>query len=249
MKNIRIWAPESDTDSKTIHCIAEKILNYHKLNDPECEEAKVWQGSKQAYNTVAKKPEGLKKAVEAYLKTDDLVIFLLDFDGVQSQAARKNQANSLINKITEVVNQMEGKAVLAYICQELEAWLLIDTLGICCYYTKSTTTRTKEDWIKFAKNNQLGKTDLITEAEVGGKNAKECLVKLSHRILKKVNPRLKPKDISNSEYGESLSDRVAECIEINKDTIQRNDSLVIFAEYLKSRLEEIEAKSAKTEDN
>jgi hypothetical protein len=233
MKNIRIWAPESDTDSKTILCIAEKILNYHKLNNPECEEARVWQGSKQAYNTVAKKPEGLKKAVEAYLKTDDLVIFLLDFDGVQSQAARKNQDNSLINKITEVVNQMEDKAVLVYMCQELEAWLLIDTLGICCYYTKSSEIRIKDEWIKFAKKYQVGRTNLITEAVAGGKNAKEHLVELSGKILKKANPKLTDKDIKNNRYNETLSDRVAECIEINKDTIQRNDSLLEFVAYLK----------------
>lgn len=232
MRNIRIWAPESDTDSKTILCIAEKILKYHKLKYPEWKEARVYQGSKQAYNTVAKKPEGLKKAVETYLKTDDLVIFLLDSDGVQSQAQRKNQANSLINKITEVVEQMNGKAVLVYMCQELEAWLLVDTLGICSFYTKSSTTRTKEEWIKFANKWQVGKTDLITESEVGGRNAKEYLVELSGKILKKANSKLKDKDIKNNRYNETLSDRVAECIEINQDTIQRNDSLDRFAKYL-----------------
>jgi Asp-tRNA(Asn)/Glu-tRNA(Gln) amidotransferase B subunit len=232
MKNIRIWAPESDTDSKTILCIAEKILHYHKLNNPECEGAKLWQVGNKAYVDVATKPEGLKKAVEAYLKTDDLVIFLLDSDGVQSQAARKNQANSYINKITQVVKQMAGKAVLIYICQELEAWLLIDILGICCFYTNSTTTRSKEEWIKFANKHQVGKTDLIAEAVMGGKNAKESLIEVSSKILKKANPKLKEKNIKNNRYDETLSDRVAECIEINKDTIQRNDSLVEFSKYL-----------------
>ncbi len=227
MLSIRIWTPESDHDSKAVLCLSEKIVQDYKS------EVQVYESSKKAFNTAIKKygNEGLLKAVNNYLKNNDLVIFLLDADGIQSQAQRKQQPNSLINRIEYVVNQSNGKAILIFIKQELESWLLIDCLGICCYYTKNNNTRNKEDWISFARKHQKGKTEDIIEAEAGGKGAKEYLEDLSKAINKKINPKLKDKDLKNKKYTESESPNIMRYIEINSQTINRNDSLKEFATY------------------
>ena len=229
MNSIRIWTPESDFDSKTVRCIAQKIVEYYDSN------ITVLDSSKEAFNQAIKKTDsdGLKKAVDTYLKSSELVIFLLDADGVQSEAKRLQEPNSLINRIKRVVAQSQGKALLILIRQELEAWLLVDCLGICCYFTKNQQTRIDPQWVKLAKKYQIGTTDLIIEAESGGKNAKEYLVDFSKVILKKINPQLKPKDLKKSQYEENYSDKIAEKLEINNQTISRNDSLTEFAKYFR----------------
>jgi hypothetical protein len=205
MNSIRIWTPESDFDSKTVRCIAQKIVEYYDSN------ITVLDSSKEAFNQAIKKTDsdGLKKAVDTYLKSSELVIFLLDADGVQSEAKRLQEPNSLINRINRVVAQSQGKALLIMIRQELEAWLLVDCLGICCYFTKNQQTRSDPQWVKWAQKYQKGKTDLIIEAESGGKNAKEYLKDLSKLILKKHNPQLKPKDLKKLQYEENYSDKIA----------------------------------------
>jgi hypothetical protein len=234
MKSIRIWTPESDFDSKTVRCIAQKIVEYYDSN------INVLDSTKEAFNQAIKKTDsdGLKKAVDTYLISSELVIFLLDADGVQSEAKRLQEPNSLINRINRVVAQSQGKALLILIRQELEAWLLVDCLGICCYFTtKNQQTRSDPQWVKFAKKHQIGKTDLIIEAESGGKNAKEYLVDLSKLILKKINPRLKPKDLKKLQYEENYSDKIAKELEINHQTIARNDSLSEFAQHFKKKVD------------
>ena len=229
MAKVRIWTPESDTDSRVVQSLANKISRFHNI------EISISISSKSAYNTAARIDGGLTKAVTTYLKQDDLVIFLLDHDGIQSQAQRKNESNSHVNKISEVVSQIPEKTMLLYMCQELEAWILVDCLGICCYFKRDNDEIIRQDknWIKFAQKYQLGKTDLIVEAERGGKNAKEYLVNFSRKIIEKINPKLKPKDIDKNEYAENIADRVAEFININSETLNRNDSLKKFADCLR----------------
>ena len=228
MKKVRIWTPESDTDSRAVQCLAKKIVKLFNI------EILITTASKSAYISAARTDDGLGKAVSFYLKQDDFVIFLLDYDGIQSHAARGMEPNSHINKITAVVNQAPEKTMLLYMCQELEAWLLIDCLGICCYFKndKNEIIRDDQDWIKFAKRNQKGETDLIIEVERGGDNAKEYLMEFSHKIIKKINPQIKRKDVDQKEYKENMSDRVAEFILINQEVLKRNDSLKKFADLL-----------------
>ena len=236
MNSIRIWTPESDFDSKTVRCIAQKIVEYYDSN------ITVLDSSKEAFNQAIKKTDsdGLKKAVDTYLISSELVIFLLDADGVQSEAKRLQEPNSLINRINRVVAQSQGKALLILIRQELEAWLLVDCLGICCYFTKNQQTRSDPQWVKFAQKYQKGKTDLIIEAEPGGKNAKDYLRDLSKVILKKINPKLKPKDLKKSQYEENYSDKIAKELEINHQTIARNDSLSEFAQHFNKKVDSSE---------
>lgn len=233
MSNILIWAPESDFDSKTVCCIAKKIVKLYNSN------ITVLDSSKVAFNQAIKKTggDGLKKAVDIYLKNSELVIFLLDSDGVQSQAQRLQEPNSLINRINRVVEQSQGKCLLILIRQELEAWLLVDCLGICCYFTKNLENRTDTKWVKFAKKYQKGQTDLIIEAESGGKNAKEYLVNFSKDIVKKINPKLKDRDLEKKQYSEHDSDKVADKLEITDQTIARNNSLSEFAQHFKKKVD------------
>ncbi|MEG5172414.1 hypothetical protein [Microcoleus sp. B3-D7] len=233
MSSIRIWTPESDFDSKTVCCIAQKIVEYYDSN------ITVLDSSKEAFNQAIKKTDsdGLKKAVDTYLKSSELVIFLLDADGVQSEAKRLQEPNSLINRINRVVAQSQGKALLIMIRQELEAWLLVDCLGICCYFRKNQQTRSDPQWVKLAKKFQKGRTELIIEAESGGKNAKEYLVDFSKVILKKINPQLQPRDLKKSQYEENYSQKIAEKLEINNQTIARNNSLSEFAQHFKKKVD------------
>ncbi|WP_445171481.1 hypothetical protein [Microcoleus sp.] len=236
MNNILIWAPESDFDSKTVCCIAKKIVQYYDSN------ITVLNSSKEAFNQAIRKQggDGLKNAVDIYLINSELVIFLLDADGVQSEAKRLQEPNSLINRIKKVVGQSQGKALLILIRQELEAWLLVDCLGICCYFTKNIGTRSEPKWEKFAKKYQKGETHLITEAVPGGKNAKEYLIKFSKDIAKEINPKLKDRDLEKKQYSEHESEKVADKLEINHQTIARNDSLSEFAQHFQKKVDSSE---------
>ncbi|BAZ01163.1 hypothetical protein NIES37_51620 [Tolypothrix tenuis PCC 7101] len=229
MPSVRIWTPESDYDRDAVCCIAKKIVEYY-----ECD-VKVEYATKQAYNDAARQPNGLKKAVDIYLKKDDLIIFLLDADGIQSQAQRRKESNSLFNRIQEVVNSSGGKVKLILILQEVEAWLLVDCLGICCYFTKNPENRSNRQWVDFANRKQMGKTNLIAEATPGGKNAKEYLEELSKEILIKKNPNLKdkPRNLKELQYNETQSPEIAKIIEVTNQTIKRNDSLAEFADCLR----------------
>jgi len=226
MRSIRIWTPESDFDSQAVRCIAEKIVQFYKSD------ITILDSTKEAYNQAVRK-NLLDKAVKNYLKTSTLVIFLIDADGIQSQAEHLKQPNSLVNKITEVVNSIDN-AILIYIRQELEAWLLVDCMGICCYFTKDEKTRIKKDWIEFSTKNQRGNTELIVESIRGGKGAKEYLVDFSDSINLKINPNLAKKldNLKQKRYSESNSPQVAKYIEINQQTLAKNESLREFAKYL-----------------
>lgn len=228
MKKVRIWTPESETDSKVVKNIANKIIRFYAHE----ENLIVTSAGKNTYNGVAQKQDGLLKAVTTYLKDDDWVIFLLDYDGTQSNFQRRNEVNSHINKITSVIQQLPEKTMLLYIYNEIESWLLVDCLGICCYFKNDITIRQDKNWIKFAQKFQCGETSFIVEPERGGKNAKEYLRRFSHKIISKINPNLKPKDIDKKEYTEVMADSIAEFISINEQTINHNESLKQFADHL-----------------
>ncbi|MEA5468384.1 hypothetical protein [Spirulina sp. 06S082] len=231
MPNILIWTPESDFDSKAVCCIAEKIVKYYGVN------ITISESTKKAFERAihSNKGEGLEKMVNIYLTSNDCIIFLLDSDGVQSQAQRRKEPNSLINRIKRVVSRFPDRVHLILIKQELEAWLLVDVLGICCYFTKNENTRKKEDWVKLSKKYQTGDTQAIAEAESGGRGAKEYLVNVSRQILKKINPKLKDRDAQKRQYTESMSPKIARYMEIDKETLSRNESLQEFALYFESQ--------------
>ena len=232
MPSIYLWVPESDYDRTAVGCIANKIVALYGGN------ITIKLGDKQGFSKAIhpKDPDGLKNAVASCLKGHDLVIFLLDSDGTQSQNQRRREKNSPVNQIEEVVKLFEGVGRVKYfpMIQELEAWLLVDYLGICCFFTKNADHRNNRKWIDFANSKQRGQTDLIAEAESGGRGAKECLVKASQEILIKHNPNLtdKHKNLKASQYEESQSSKIAEYLEIDYQTLRRNKSLLDFATCL-----------------
>ena len=77
-------------------------------------------------------------------------------------------------------------------------------------------------------------TAIIVESVPGGKGAKEYLVDFSDSINLKMNPNLAKKldKLKQKRYSESDSPQVAKYIEINQQTLARNESLREFAKYL-----------------
>ena len=85
---------------------------------------------------------------------------------------------------------------------------------------------------RFVSNNQKGDTETIVEPVSGGKGAKEYLIEFSKKVLDKLNPNLSDRDIDREKYQETRSSEVAEHIEINKETLKRNNSLKKLGEVI-----------------
>jgi len=225
MRKLRLWAPESDFDAKALQVIAREIaIQAGAALD-------IRLASQAAYNTAARS-DRLRTAVEAYLKEDDVIIFLIDYDNPESDAARKGQKNYYSNRIKPLVQAFPERVLLCTMKCELEAWLLVDVLGICCYFAESQDNRTDEKWTAFAKKHQSGNTETFQEANPGGSGVKEVLVELSKEILKKLNPKRKDKSFSKHTYTESMAPKLAGYLVMDKQTLQRNASLQTFASHL-----------------
>lgn len=175
-------------------------------------------------------------AVQNYLKQDDCVIFVIDNDGPMSSHQRRQESNSLINQITQVVRdrRFTGKVFLAQAVQELEAWLLIDCLGIFCYFASKVAqyrencrdrVSANQSFRRLVSSYQKGDTEKIVEAETGGRGAKEYLIELSEKILLALNPNKTHRNITREHYRENMSPEVAEHVLIDQHTLRRNNSL------------------------
>ena len=228
MPSIRIWTLESDNDAKAVKCLANKLKEYLKLEAMSID------------TTGRPNPRTrLRDAVRILLEDEDCVIFVVDRDGPMAQHERLQQPNSLINQTKQIVNDPDfaGKVFLVEAIQELEAWLLIDCLGIFCYFA------TKRAQSQYNRNNcrdkvlanpsfkrlvdhyQKGNTENIVEMEQGGHGAKEHLIEFSEKVLLALNPNLRIRNINREKYREALSPEVAEHIVINRETLRRNNSL------------------------
>ena len=223
MPSIRILTLESDDDAKVVRCLAKKLAAFMQLTPI------------QIYTAGGPQPQ-LRKVIQNYLKQDDYVIIVIDSDGQMTQHERSQQPNSLKNQSRRIVNdrQFSGKVFFVEAIQELEAWLLIDCIGIFCYFaTKRAQFRENcRDKVsadpslkRFVSNNQKGDTETIVEPVSGGKGAKEYLIEFSEKVLDKLNPNLSDRDIDREKYHERISPEIAEHIEINRETLQRNNSL------------------------
>ena len=67
---------------------------------------------------------------------------------------------------------------------------------------------------------------------IGGKGAKEFLIEFYERRLFELNPKLSQNDIKSTRYRVTISLEVAEYIEINKETLRRNNSLKKLGDVL-----------------
>ncbi len=237
MASVTIWALESDYDRDTVRCLAEKLTDNVSIRA-------VGSSVKPKQLKGKKDPDAaLKRKVELYLEEDDCVIFVIDKDGPMASHQRRQEPNSLINQVDRVVKDKDfrGKVHIAFAVQEIEAWLLVDCMGIFCYFAsqrKEYKENCREKALKKQKVDRLikkfqhGNTELIVEAEAGGKGVKEYLVKFSQEIFRTFNPKVRhpPKD---KLYKERLAPKIAKYIEINAETRRRNASLRHLGELIK----------------
>ena len=227
MPSIRIWTLESDNDAKAVKCLANKLKEYLKLEA-------------MSIDTTGrlKPPTRLRDAIQILLEDEDCVILIIDRDGPIAHHERLQQPDSLLNQIKQIVNDpnFAGKVFLVEAIQELEAWLLIDCLGIFCYFaTKRAQSQyrnncrdkvsTNPSLKRLVNHYQKGNTEIIVESVRGGKGAKEYLIEFSEKILSELNPNLRPKNIRREKYRETLSPEVAEHIVIDEETLRRSNSL------------------------
>ncbi len=231
MSTIRIWTLESDNDAKAVKYLANKLVTHLQLKN-----LSIQVSGRQAVPKRKNSDDMLKTAVQNYLNEDTCVIFVIDSDGPISSYLRQQEPNSLINQITRVIedSSFTGKVFLIKAVQELEAWLLVDCLGVFCYFaSKASQYRTNcrdrvsknKPFARLINNYQKGDTENIVEAEIGGSGAKEYLIGFSEKILLALNPKIPRKNISRGRYREHMSPEVAEHVLIDQNTLGRNNSL------------------------
>ena len=235
MQTIRIWTPESDNDAKAVGCLANKLVAHLQLRNLSIRESGRQAVPKRSVSD-ASSNDKLRIAVQNYLRQEACVIFVIDSDGPMSSHKRLQEPNSLINQITRIVEdpRFTGKVFLAQAVQELEAWLLIDCLGIFCYFARKVsryreiyrdTVSTKQDFTRLVGRYQKGNTETIVEVEMGGKGAKEYLIEFSEKILRTLNSRMPRRNVRNMRYSEIMSFAVAQHLLVDNQTLGRNNSL------------------------
>lgn len=234
MNQITIVALESEYDRQTLEKITPKLLRFHNQT-----KTKFSVFGKPQPNRHSSPIDVLEKAIRNYLKESDCVILVLDKDGRRADLDRRGEPNSLINTALKATTRFANQVYVLQIINEMEAWLLVDCIGIWAYFTCRNKAYSPDcrarveahaDWPKIIKKHQLGDTQMIEEPERGSKGAKEYLTHFSKQILDTLNPRAK--DTSSIEYAEKLAPIIAEYIEINKTTLGRNESLTQFGKHL-----------------
>ena len=235
MPTIRIWALESDNDAKAVRCLANNLVTYLQLGRVSIQtvEGKRFLKNRRISGSLDDK---LKKAVQNFVNQDDYVIFVIDSDSPMSLHQRRQESNSLINQIERIVGDpsFAGKVFFAPAIQELEAWLLIDCLGIFCYFASQRAqyrnnccdkVSENQSFVRLLRDYQKGNTEYIVETERGGDGPKEYLEEFSKQVLRALNPSMPSKNISREKYHERIAPGVAEHVVINKETLRRNNSL------------------------
>ena len=235
MPTIRIWALESDNDTKAARCLANKLVMHLQLSGISIQtvESQRFLKNRGIRGTLSDK---LRKAVQNFIDQDEYVIFVIDSDSSISLHQRRQEPNSLINQIERIVedSSFAGKVFFALAVQELEAWLLVDCLGVFCYfasqsprYRKIGRDRVWENQVfrQLVNRYQRGNTEHIVETEIGGSGAKEYLRSFSEQILLVLNPNMPQKNVNRDRYRERMDPGVAEHVVINGETLRRNNSL------------------------
>ena len=236
MPTVRIWTLESDYDAAAIKCLANKLVAHLQLENLSIRAVGRNALPKRKIKGASLSGIRMRRATQNYLKQDACVIFVIDSDSPMSTSERRRQQNSLINQIEQVVNDgsFTGTVFLAQAVQELEAWLLIDCLGVFCYFASKraqykencrSKVSTNRSFSRLIERHQKGNTENIVEAEIGGSGAKEYLTEFSEKILLALNPSMPQRNVNRQRYREAMSPEVAEHVEINQETLRCNNSL------------------------
>ena len=108
---------ESENDAKAVKCLANKLVTHLQLGNLSIQTAGPKAVPKKNRRE-ASPSDILRMAVQNYLKQDDCVIFVIDSDGPMSSHQRRQEPNSLINQITQVVRdrRFTGKVFLRTGC-------------------------------------------------------------------------------------------------------------------------------------
>ena len=242
MRTVRIWTLESDYDATAVKCLAHKLTTHLQLSN-----LSIRTSGKSAIprrtRTGAPLSDHLRLATQNYLREEACVIFVIDQDSPMSLHQRRQEPNSLINQIRAVIKEqsLAGKVFLALAVQELEAWLLVDCLGIFCYFARQNpqhrkidrdSVSTTQSFTQLVERYQKGNTEIIVEAEIGGRGAKEYLMRFSKQILRELNPSMPQKNVNEKRYREKMSPGMAKHVDIDRQTLQRNNSLRKLGEVL-----------------
>ena len=235
MPRIRIWTLESTNDAKVVKHLAGKLVTHLQLGNLSIQT--VGGMESLMYNKRGQSlGDRIRQTTQQYLKKDDYVIFVIDNDSPMARHQRKQQQNSLINQIERIAqdSSFRGKVFFTPAIQELEAWLLIDCLGIFCYFASRraqyrNNCRDKvlanQSFVRFLRRYQRGNTQHIVEKEVGGKGPKEYLEDFSEQVLRALNPNIPQKNINRGRYHERMSPELAKYVVIDRETLRRNNSL------------------------
>ena len=235
MPSVGIWTIESDNDKEVVGHLALKLAAYLGL------EIEIRTLGKKTFSDVAKRvnkdPDALTKAVRNYLIENNCIIFVLDTDSPIRLAHKRQDPHSAISQIERVTDKFGTRVYVALAVQEVEAWLLVDCVGICCYFagvenSSKSRARQEKKFQSLLKKYARGNTELIVEAEAGGKGPKEYLIELSERIIRTLQPQIGLRVLNQKKYRESLSPALAKYIEIGDEALKRNASLQRFGEYL-----------------
>ena len=235
MPTIRIWALESENDAKAARCLANKLVRHLQLSDISIQtvENRRFLNNRRIRGTLNDK---LRKAVQNFLDQGEYVIFVIDSDSPISLHQRRREPNSFINQIERIVRDrsFNGRVFFAPAIHELEAWLLIDCLGIFCYFaTRRAQYRNdcrdkvlaNQSFVRLLRRYQRGNTEHIVETQAGGNGPKEYLEDFSEKVLRALNPNIPLKNINRERYHENIVPELAEHIVIDRQTLARNNSL------------------------
>ena len=223
MTSVRIWTLESKNDARAVRILAQKLISHLRLSNISIQTASERPTSREA----------LRKKTQYYLMQDDCVIFVIDRDGPMSARQRQQEPDSLINRIKWVIkeNSFTGKVDFAPAVEELEAWLLIDCLGILCYFASKhghykescrNIFSTNQYFNQLVKRHQKTNTEKIVDTATGNSGAKKYLTEYSEKILLRINPNIKAEE---TRYRPAMSPEVAEHVLIDEHTLRRNSSL------------------------
>ena len=235
MPTIRIWALESDNDAKAVRYLASELVRHLQLGRVSIQtvEGQRFLKNRGIPGSVDDK---LKKAIQNFVNQDEYVIFVIDTDSPMSLHQRRQEPNSYINQIERIIRDrsFNGRVFFTPAVHELEAWLLIDCLGVACYFA-SKRSRYKDNcrgkvlanraFAGLVKRYQKGNTEHIVEREIGGDGPKEYLEEFSERVLFELNPNMSQRNIRDERYHEKMASEVAEHIVIDGQILRRNNSL------------------------
>ena len=235
MPTIRIWALESDNDAKAVRCLANKLVTYLQLGRVSIQtvEGKIFLKNRRIRGSLGDK---LRNAVQNFVSQNEYVIFVIDSDSPMSLHQRRQEPNSYINQIERIVadRSFAGRVFFAPAIQELEAWLLIDCLGIFCYFANRRAqyrdncrdkVSANQSFGRLLRRYQRGNTERIVEREAGGRGPKEYLEDFSERVLRALNPNMPSKNVTRERYRENMAPELAEHVVVDQQTLARNNSL------------------------